>query len=133
MKILLALALLFSACAKHSSLSSIAPANSPTPPPEQTPDEFIAADIDRVTNLAGLARLKTAKVAPEDLEVRVWYGFGLVALEGFVINELRPSGAFHLKADHYSLRYTNRVARIQLNSPNPGGNNVGNGSRIPAF
>jgi hypothetical protein len=94
---------------------------SATPPPERTPDEFITADIDRVAKLAGLARLKTANVAPDDVEVRVWYGFGLFALEGFVIKRTNNQWvALHLKADHYSSRDTKRVARVQLNAPTIG-------------
>src|SRR5205823_5300489 len=65
--------------------------------------------------------LKTANQAQGDVEVRVWYGFGLIALEGFVIKRNNNQwSAFHLKADHYSTVYTKRVARIQLAAPKSG-------------
>ena len=95
--------------------------NSPTPPPERTPDEFISRDIDRVAKLAGLSPLKTATQVHGDLEVRVWYGFGLIALEGFVIKRNDNEwSAFHLKVDDYSAVNTRRVARIQLPAPKSG-------------
>jgi hypothetical protein len=102
----------------------VAPANNAaTPAPERTPDEFISRDIDRVAKLAGLVFLKTANIAQGDVEIRVWYGFGLVPLEGFVIKRENDQwSAFHLKEVDYSRRsfQPTRVARIQLPAPKSG-------------
>lgn len=41
-------------------------------------------EINRRAKLAGLHRLDSATLAGDDLEVRVWIGFGLLPLQGFV-------------------------------------------------
>lgn len=41
-------------------------------------------EINKRAKLAGLHRLDSAALAGDDLEVRVWIGFGLLPLEGFV-------------------------------------------------
>ncbi len=123
MKILVALTLLFSACAKPAPVVSIAPLATPTPALELPSGQFLAAEIDRVTKLAGLSPLKTASVAPTDTEVRVWYGFGLFPVEGFVIQrENNQWSAFHLKEAAYSRRsfQSTKVARMQLAAPTSG-------------
>jgi hypothetical protein len=120
-KLLLLLLLLLSACSHFPTTRTAPLNNSPTPVSERTPDEFISRDIDRVAKLAGFAPLKTTNQGHGDVEVRVWYGFGLIALEGFVIKRNNNQwSAFHLKADHYSLVYAKRVARLQLAIPKSG-------------
>ena len=121
MKLLLLILLLLSACSQSPTIRTVPLNNAPTPVPERTPDEFISRDIDRVAKLAGFATLKTMHQDHGDVEVRVWYGFGLFALEGFVIKRNNNQwSAYHLKADHYSLVYTKRVALLQLPSPKSG-------------
>jgi len=92
--------------------------NASTPAPERTPDEILSRDIDRVAKVAGLSSLRSSRLAPGDAEVRVWYGFGLILLEGFVIKRNNNHwAAFDLKADGNNPRYITRVARIQLPAP----------------
>ncbi|MBV9926795.1 MAG: hypothetical protein JOZ96_17380 [Acidobacteria bacterium] len=58
--------------------------------------------LEKHTSLAGLAELRSTPLPRGDLEVRVWYGFGLTALEGFVLR--RADGqwsALHLQGDAY--------------------------------
>jgi hypothetical protein len=120
-KILLALTLVFSACAKPAPVVNIAPSPTPTSTLELPSGQFLAAEIDRVTKLAGLSPLKMANIAPTDTEVRVWYGFGLFGLEGFVIKRTNNQwAAFHLKAHHYSPDSTKQVARGPLSAPKSG-------------
>src|SRR5687768_3647086 len=119
MKLLLLVLFLLAACtaAQISRAAQI----TATPVPEQTPDEIISGGIDHVSRLAGLAPLKTAKLAQDDREVRVWYGFGLILLEGFVIKQTNNRwSAFHLKADGHNPRYIAKVARTQLPEPKSG-------------
>jgi len=113
---LIALTLLISGCAKPAPVVTVAPSRTATPALELPSGHFIAAEIDRVTKLAGLSPLKMASVAPTDMEVRVWYGFGLIALEGFVIKRTNNRwAAFHLKAD-----YIKHVALVPLSAPKSG-------------
>ncbi len=55
--------------------------------------------IDERAKTAKLANLKAAVLSNEDLEVRVWIGFGLIPLEGFVISRRGNQwSAIHLKS-----------------------------------
>src|SRR5437870_7540764 len=120
MKLLLLFVLFFGACTA-AQVNRVAQNNATTPAPERTPDEILSREIDRAAKLAGLPPLKTANLARGDTEIRVWYGFGLVALEGFAIKRVNNQwSAFHLKADHHSMRYAKKVARIQLPAPKSG-------------
>jgi len=120
MKILLLFALFLSACTA-AEVKRVAQNKATTPAPERTPDEILSREIDRAAKLAGLPSLKTANWAPDDAEIRVWYGFGLIALEGFMIRRVNNQwAAFHLKADHPSMRYAKKVELIQLPAPKSG-------------
>jgi hypothetical protein len=119
-KLLLFLPLFLSVCTSPE-VNGVAQNNASTPTPQRTPDEILSREMDRVAKLAGLPRLSAVRLAQSDIEIRIWYGFGLVPLEGFAMK--RTNGhwsALHLKADHYSTRYTKRVARIQLTTPTSG-------------
>ena len=118
MKFLLLLSLFLGTC---PPAQVDCPTQASVPVPQQTPNETVSAGVDRVSRLAGLAPLKTAKRGKADLEVRVWYGFGLILLEGFVIKRINNQWhAFHLKADGHSTRYITKVARIRLPAPRSG-------------
>jgi hypothetical protein len=120
MRLLLLFALFLGACTA-AQVNRVAQNNATTPAPERTPDEILSREIDRAAKLAGLPPLKTANLAQGDTEIRVWYGFGLIALEGFVIKRANNQwSAFHLKADHHSMRYAKKVERIQLPAPKSG-------------
>jgi hypothetical protein len=120
MKLLLLLPLLFGACTS-AQVPRVAQANVSTPAPERTPDETFVRDIDRLSKIAGLFPLRSSNLSQGDVEARVWYGFGLILLEGFAIKRTNNQwSAFHLKADEANPRYITKVARIQLPAPKSG-------------
>lgn len=75
--------------------------------------------INTVADLTGQGNLRATRLPPGDLEVRIWWGFGLSPLEGVT---LRRSGsqwtAIHVKADDYS--EPSRAERRQLSTPKSG-------------
>jgi hypothetical protein len=95
--------------------------NNATPTLERTPDERLVRGIDRLGKLAGLAPLRSSNLAQGDVEAGVWYGFGLILLEGFAIKRTNNQWtAFQLKANGADPAYITRVARIQLAAPKSG-------------
>ena len=111
MKLILIATLLFSACSKAEPHRVSMPANNTvTPNPESGVEAILQNETDRVVTLAGLGKLGSSSLGNDDVEVRVWFGFGLFPLEGFVMS--RRAGrwsAFHLKADsHYEPKKTSR-------------------------
>ncbi|HLN98459.1 MAG TPA: hypothetical protein VK208_08370 [Pyrinomonadaceae bacterium] len=55
--------------------------------------------IDERAKIAKLTNLRTAFLSNEDLELRVWIGFGLIPLEGFVISHRGEQwSAIHLRS-----------------------------------
>ena len=56
--------------------------------PEAVNDFFI--EINERAKIANLSNLRAKPLPKDDLEVRVWSGFGIVALQGFVLK--RSSG-----------------------------------------
>jgi hypothetical protein len=120
MKLLILLPLFLGACTAAQATRATQN-NSSTPSPERSPDEILSRQIDHVAKLAGLPSLKTSNLAHDDAEARIWYGFGLILLEGFVIKRNHNQwNAFHLKADGNNPRYITKVARIQLPAPKSG-------------
>ncbi len=81
--------------------------------------------INRTTELGGIKELRNTSLKRDDIEVRVWRGFGLGDLEGVVFQ--RTSGhwlAFHIKADDYT--EPQKVGVKKLNSPKSGWNSFWN-------
>lgn len=119
MKLILIVALLLSACSKPEPNRVSAPANTVTPTPESGIETILQDETDRVATLAGLGKLGSSGLGKDDVEVRVWFGFGLFPLEGFVMS--RRAGrwsAFHLKADsHYQPK---KASRNELQTPKSG-------------
>jgi hypothetical protein len=123
MKIFLLLPFLLIACTS-SQVARVTQNNTPTPIPERTPDEMFVSDIDGLSKIAGLSSLHSSNLTQGDLEARVWYGFGLILLEGFAIKRINNQwNAFHLKANEANPRYITKVARIQLPAPKSGWEN----------
>lgn len=93
--------------------------NTVTPTPESGIEAILQDETDRVATLAGLGKLGSSSLGKDDVEVRVWFGFGLFPLEGFVMS--RRAGrwsAFHLKADsHYEPK---KASRNELPPPKSG-------------
>jgi len=103
MKLIFVATLLLSACSKAEPDRVSTPANNTVTPTSKNGIEAILQDeTDRVATLAGLGKLGSSSLGNDDVEVRVWFGFGLFPLEGFVMS--RRAGwwsAFHLKADSH--------------------------------
>jgi hypothetical protein len=119
-KLLLLLSLLFAACTS-AQVRRVTQNHASTPVSERTPDETFSSEIDHLSKLAGLPSLKSSNLARGDAEARVWYGFGLILLEGFAIKRTNNQwNAFHLKADGANPRHITKVARIKLPAPKSG-------------
>lgn len=59
-------------------------------------------EINAVGEFAGLTELRRTRLAEGDVEVRVWWGFGLEPLEGVVLKRVGGQwSATHLKGDCY--------------------------------
>lgn len=72
--------------------------------PKGTWESIFFKVIDERAKIAKLKNLRAASMPHDDLEVRVWHGFGLTALEGFVLK--RAAGkwsAIHLNGIHSKL------------------------------
>src|SRR6266545_3042095 len=99
MKLILIATLLLSACSQPEPDRVSTPANNTAiPTPESGIEAILQDETDRVATLAGLGKLGSSILGKDDVEVRVWFGFGLFPLEGFVMS--RRAGrwsAFHLK------------------------------------
>lgn len=70
--------------------------------------------INERAKQAKLPNLRTVILPQDDLEVRVWIGFGLTALEGFVLK--RTAGqwsAIHLEGIHPRLRRSEYQKKLQ--------------------
>ena len=86
---------------------------------EQTPAEYISRHMDQAARLKGLPGYGLRNSSAGDAEIRVWYGFGLSPLQGFLIKRANNQwSASHLKADNYS--DPKRIAKIQLPSTKSG-------------
>lgn len=75
--------------------------------------------INKTTKLGGLEELRKTKLNEDDIEVRVWRGFGLGSLEGVILKLTNNRWkAFHVKANHY---FEPTQAEVkQLSSPKSG-------------
>lgn len=57
--------------------------------------------INKTTRLGGLEELRKMNLERDDIEVRIWRGFGLGNLEGVILMRTNNQWkAFHVKADH---------------------------------
>lgn len=77
-------------------------------------DTIFFQEINRVTDLAGIESLRTVYVPKDDLEVRVWRGFGLSPLEGVLLRRTGNSwSGLHLTADQYFEAQNVQVEMLQ--------------------
>jgi hypothetical protein len=75
--------------------------------------------INKTTELGGLNELRKTSLKRDEIEVRVWRGFGLGDLEGVILKRTNNQWkAFHVKADDYS--EPQRAEVKELNSPKSG-------------
>src|SRR5687768_11847374 len=94
-RVTIVLGLALTSCATHIDQQAVPPVRAPELAESAIvtnrswkPSFFY--DIDKRAKISKLKKLETAKVANDDLEVRIWYGFGLSPIEGLVIK--RSSG-----------------------------------------
>ena len=96
------LSLAFTSCATHIDQQAIPPVKAPevTELPVETNRDWkpnFFPDIYKRAKVSNLENLESAKVANNDLEVRVWYGFYRAHLEGLLIKRLSGQwSALHL-------------------------------------
>jgi hypothetical protein len=88
MKRTLLLLVLFGSCSSRPQYLSN-PAATPRPLQVNLPKSgwvpiFFEA-INRRASIAGLSDLRTTALPNDDLEIRIWHGFGLTALHGFIL------------------------------------------------
>ncbi len=75
--------------------------------------------INERTDEARIKSLRKTSLAKDDLEVRVWMGFGLTKLEGFILKRINKNwSAVRIMADYDSKKFINR--NIKLNEPKSG-------------
>jgi hypothetical protein len=87
--------------------------------PKDTWGPIFFEGIDERAKLSNLKTLRAAALPNTDLEVRVWHGFGVTALEGFVLK--RAGGkwsALHLDGIHPNL--SRRQYQTSLSPPKSG-------------
>jgi hypothetical protein len=79
----------------------------------------VKGGINQATNLAGLKELRKTSLKDDDIEVRVWRGFGLSPLEAVILSRTGNQWSVqHLKTDNY---YDfERVELKQLKPPKSG-------------
>jgi hypothetical protein len=76
--------------------------------------------IDDASERAQLPRLRKASLSPDDIEIRIWRGFGLSNLEAFILKRTNGNwSAFHLKADRNGEPFEN-VQLKELSEPKSG-------------
>lgn len=77
--------------------------------------------INRTTELGALEELRKTSLKRDDIEIRVWRGFGLADFEGVIIKRTNNQWtAFHLKADNCC--EPQQVQVEELNPPKSGWN-----------
>lgn len=118
-----------SSTADDTPAANTSPVTSPTPSPTAKPtvEEVVVADIrkatwkpiffeaiDERTDLAGIGRLREERLKEDDIEVRVWGGFGKTALEGFVLSrKIAQWTALRLDFDFESRQRGPRTVRLK--------------------
>ena len=125
MKPVLLLALLFFGCTDVARYSKPEPVKSQASQfklivPNTTWEPIFFRSINERASLANLSSLRVA-LPKDDLELRIWNGFGLTALEGFVLR--RSAGqwsAIHLDGVHPKL--PREKYQKQLSAPKSGWN-----------
>ena len=77
--------------------------------------------INKTTKLAEFEELRKTNLEKNDIEIRVWRGFGLGSLEAVILKRTNAQWtAFHLKANHYD--EPEQVNLTKLDQPKSGWN-----------
>jgi len=87
--------------------------------PDSRWEQIFFKTIDKTTELGGIEELRKTSLRGDDIEVRVWRGFGLGDLEGVILKRTNNQWkAFHVKADDYAEPQQAEVK--ELNPPKSG-------------
>ena len=87
--------------------------------PDSRWEQIFFKIINKTTELGGLEELRKTKLKGDDIEVRVWRGFGLGDLEAVILKRTNNQWkAFHIKADDYAEPQQAEVN--ELDSPKSG-------------
>jgi len=79
--------------------------------------------VDERCQEAEIKTLRKIALGEDDFEIRVWVGFGLTKLEGFILNQVNGKwSATHIDADFDSKKFSNR--NFKLNEPKSGWQNA---------
>ena len=100
-KLLVCAILLFSNCTQRSETNyeGSPPSTKPIVAPSVTVEDFVSDppktrpefydSIDELARLGGKGDLRSISISDDDVELRVWGGFGLTRLEGFILNRIK--------------------------------------------
>jgi hypothetical protein len=84
-------------------------------------EKLFFEEIDERSKEAKIKSLRKTKVNSEDIEVRIWMGFGLSRLEGFILKRTENNwSAMHIATDYVSNKFINR--NKELSEPQIGWN-----------
>jgi len=87
--------------------------------PKTTWEPIYFQSIDKATASTGFERLRESKVADADIEVRIWAGFGLTQLKGFLLKrEASTWTAYRIGSDDG--RYSAQLKKFALPEPRIG-------------
>jgi hypothetical protein len=70
--------------------------------PDSPWEKIYFDEINNLTKLSGIKELRKTYLSKDDLEVRIWRGFGLSDTEGILIRKIDKIWyAYHIKANNY--------------------------------
>lgn len=83
-------------------------------------EKIFFKEINNVTNLAELGKLREKRLPENDIEIRIWEGFGLEDLEGMIFTRKDNFWtAYYVKSNNHRYSTEAKVTRI-YNSPKSG-------------
>jgi hypothetical protein len=111
----------------ESCNGSVAPGRKPDSQPSSSPIASLDYSwksglfpfINERTNIAGLKKLEAMRLPPDDLEVRIWHGFGLIVPAGVVLKRSAGNWTAIYLASVSKKRHRGDSERI-INEPKSG-------------
>jgi len=102
------------------------PTPSPTPIEVRIPDAFTPdaptakqlyfETIDKRTDSARIGRLRSKRLGENELEFRIWYGFGLTVLQGYVLHRAANGiwTGINLDSDFINQKFVDRSKHLYM-------------------
>jgi hypothetical protein len=128
---LLAIPIFACASCKQTAFSNAVPEQTPTPTiVRERPVEVVVSDIpkgwqpifqaiDEESRAVGIENLRKAIISDSDIEVRIWAGFGITKLQGFILKRRGTEwSSIHIGIPVGSRDHENKT--IPLNTPRSG-------------